>query len=106
MRLATQERRLEPDDGARAVQYRQVYGGHSLLRGPLPEPQLRPVSPYFDRLKTDLCSGNKQSVKEVVAVAQALGHKVPDSEVEVLMSRCAFGLSRPPLPSFHPSLNS
>jgi hypothetical protein len=28
------------------------------------------------------------SVKEVVAVAQALGHKVPDSEVDVLMARC------------------
>lgn len=28
------------------------------------------------------------TVKEVVAVAQALGHKVPDSEVDVLMARC------------------
>ena len=28
-------------------------------------------------------------MKEVVSVAQALGHKVPDSEIDVLMARCA-----------------
>ncbi|KAL7409359.1 6-phosphogluconate dehydrogenase [Mrakia frigida] len=39
------------------------------------------ATPY----SVDLC---RNLMKEVVAVAQALGHKVPDSEVDVLMARC------------------
>ncbi|CDZ98672.1 2-dehydropantoate 2-reductase [Phaffia rhodozyma] len=39
------------------------------------------ATPYSE----DLC---RNLMKEVVAVAQALGHKVPDSEVDVLMNRC------------------